>query len=136
MSTYYQYQNPSEIGAAPTLDWGSVAQNVNETLQKQEQIRYENREADKKLTNDILTKVSEVNLTSDPTFGELVTKMGFEAKDNQYNLFNKLYVQATKDKKEDRSYVIDLKKRNEDCLFYDTNKEVIIDKNISKIIER
>jgi len=90
MSTYYQYQNPSEIGAAPTLDWGSVAQNVNETLQKQEQVRYENREADKKLTNDILTKVSEVNLTSDPTFGELVTKMGFEAKDNQYNLFNKL----------------------------------------------
>ena len=47
-----------------------------------------------------------------------------------YNLFNKLYVQATKDKKEDRSYVIDLKKRNEDCLFYDKNKEVIIDKNV------
>jgi hypothetical protein len=54
MATYYQYQNPSEIGAAPTLDWGTVISNVNQNLQKQEQQRYENREEDKKLTNDIL----------------------------------------------------------------------------------
>jgi hypothetical protein len=90
MSTYYKYQNPSEIGAAPTLDWGTVVQNVNETLQKQEQIRFENREADKKITNDILTKVNELNLTNDPTANALITNMAYEAKTNIFELKKKL----------------------------------------------
>jgi len=90
MPSYYKYQNPSEIGAAPTLDWGSVINNVNETLQKQEQQRYENREADKKLSNDILTKVNELNLTSDPNANALITNMAYEAKDNLFALNKKL----------------------------------------------
>jgi hypothetical protein len=90
MPTYYKYQNPSEIGAAPTLDWGSVINNVNDTLQKQEQQRYENREADKKLSNDILTKVNELNLTSDPNANALITNMAYEAKKNLFELKKKL----------------------------------------------
>lgn len=90
MATYYKYQNPSEIGAAPTLDWGTVINNVNETLQKQEQQRFENREADKKITNDILTKVNELNLTSDPTANALITNMAYEAKNNLLELSKKL----------------------------------------------
>lgn len=90
MSTYYKYQNPSEIGAAPTLDWGTVINNVNETLQRQEQQRFENREADKKITNDILTKVNELNLTSDPTANALITNMAYEAKNNLLELSKKL----------------------------------------------
>jgi hypothetical protein len=90
MSTYYKYQNPSEIGAAPTLDWGTVINNVNETLQKQEQQRFQNREADKKITNDILTKVNELNLTSDPTANALITNMAYEAKNNLLELSKKL----------------------------------------------
>lgn len=90
MSTYYKYQNPSEIGAAPTLDWGTVINNVNETLQRQEQQRFENREADKKITNDILTKVNELNLTADPTANALITNMAYEAKNNLLELSKKL----------------------------------------------
>jgi hypothetical protein len=90
MSIYYQYQNPSEIGAAPTLDWGTVISNVNENLQKQEQQRYENREADKKLTNDILTKANEVSLTSDPNLNALITNMSYDTKRNVFELQKKL----------------------------------------------
>ena len=90
MSTYYKYQNPSEIGAAPTLDWGSVISNVNQNLQAQEQQRYENREADKKLTNDILTKANEVSLTSDPNLNVLITNMGYDTKRNVFELQKKL----------------------------------------------
>ena len=90
MATYYQYQNPSEIGAAPTLDWGTVISNVNQNLQKQEEQRYENREADKKLTNDILTKANEVSLTSDPNLNALITNMGYDTKRNVFELQKKL----------------------------------------------
>ena len=90
MATYYKYQNPSEIGAAPTLDWGTVISNVNQNLQNQEQQRYENREADKKLTNDILTKANEVSLTSDPNLNSLITNMGYDTKKNIFELQKKL----------------------------------------------
>jgi len=84
MATYYQYQNPSEIGAAPTLDWGTVISNVNQNLQKQEEQRYENREADKKLTNDILTKANEVSLTSDPNLNALMINASYDIKKNAF----------------------------------------------------
>jgi hypothetical protein len=90
MATYYKYQNPSEIGAAPTLDWSTVISNVNQNLQNQEQQRYENREADKKLTNDILTKANEVSLTSDPNLNALITNMGYDTKRNVFELQKKL----------------------------------------------
>lgn len=85
MSTYYKYQNPSEIGAAPTLDWGSVVKNVNENLQAQEQQRYENREADKKLANDILTEVNKISQSSDPTLGALIQNHAADIKNNAFN---------------------------------------------------
>jgi hypothetical protein len=84
MATYYQYQNPSEIGAAPTLDWGTVINNVQENLQKQEQQRYDNREADKKLTNDILTKANEITASSDPNFGAILQKTAEQIKNNTF----------------------------------------------------
>ncbi len=90
MATYYKYQNPSEIGAAPTLDWGTVISNVNQTLQNQEQQRYENRELDKKITNDILTKVNEVSLSNDPNANALITNMAYDAKKNIFELQRKL----------------------------------------------
>jgi len=90
MPTYYKYQNPSEIGAAPTLDWSTVIKDVNQTLQNQEQQRYDNREFDKKVTNDILTKVNEVVLTSDPNLNALVTNMSYDAKRNIFELKKKL----------------------------------------------
>jgi hypothetical protein len=90
MATYYKYQNPSEIGAAPTLDWGTVISNVNQNLQNQEKQRYENREVDKKLTNDILTKANEVSLTSDPNLNALITNMGYDTKRNVFELQKKL----------------------------------------------
>jgi hypothetical protein len=95
MSTYYKYQNPSEIGAAPTLDWGTVISNVNQNLQAQEQQRYENREADKKLANDILTEVNKISQSSDPTLGALIQN---HAADIKFNAFNRLkLVQEGKD---------------------------------------
>jgi hypothetical protein len=95
MSTYYKYQNPSEIGAAPTLDWGSVISNVNENLQRQEQQRYENREADKQLANDVLTEINKISQSSDPTLGALVQN---HAADIKFNMFNRLkLVQEGKD---------------------------------------
>ena len=90
MATYYQYQNPSEIGAAPTLDWGTVISNVNQNLQKQEEQRYENREADKKLTNDILTKANEVSLTSDPNLNSLIVNASYDIKRDKFELQKKL----------------------------------------------
>jgi len=90
MATYYKYQNPSEIGAAPTLDWGTVINNVNQNLQNQEQQRYENREADKKLTNDILTKANEITASSDPNFGAILQKTADQMKDNTFIRYNLL----------------------------------------------
>ena len=95
MATYYKYQNPSEIGAAPTLDWGTVINNVNQNLQSQEQQRYENREADKKLANDILTEINNISQSSDPTLGALIQN---HAADIKFNTFNRLkLVQENKD---------------------------------------
>jgi hypothetical protein len=95
MATYYKYQNPSEIGAAPTLDWGTVISNVNQNLQAQEQQRYENREADKKLANDILTEINTISQSSDPTLGALVQNYAADVKNN---IFNRLkLVQEGKD---------------------------------------
>jgi hypothetical protein len=90
MATYYKYQNPSDIGAAPTLDWGTVISNVNQNLQNQEQQRYENREADKKLTNDILTKANEITASSDPNFGAILQKTADQMKNNTFNRYNLL----------------------------------------------
>ena len=88
MPTYYKYQNPSEIGAAPTLDWGTVIGNVNENLQKQEQQRYENRESDKTITNDILKKANEITASSDPNFGATLQKSAYDIKTNANNYWN------------------------------------------------
>jgi hypothetical protein len=90
MASYYKYQNPSEIGAAPTLDWGTVINNVNQNLQAQEQQRYENREADKKLTNDILTKANEITANSDPNFGAILQKTADQMKSNTFIRYNLL----------------------------------------------
>jgi hypothetical protein len=90
MASYYKYQNPSEIGAAPTLDWGTVISNVNQNLQNQEKQRYENRETDKKLTNDILTKANEVSLTSDPNLNALITNVGYDIKRDHFELQKRL----------------------------------------------
>jgi hypothetical protein len=85
MPTYYKYQNPSEIGAAPTLDWGSVISNVNENLQRQEQQRYDNREADKKLANDVLTEINNISQSSDPNLGALIQNHAADIKNNAFN---------------------------------------------------
>lgn len=90
MATYYQYQNPSEIGAAPTLDWGTVISNVNETLQKQEQQRFNNREEDKRITNEILQKANEVTASSDPNFGAIMQKTTDQIKNNTFARYNLL----------------------------------------------
>jgi hypothetical protein len=90
MASYYKYQNPSEIGAAPTLDWGTVISNVNQNLQAQEQQRYENREADKKLTNNILTKANEITANSDPNFGAILQKTADQMKSNTFIRYNLL----------------------------------------------
>jgi hypothetical protein len=95
MATYYKYQNPSEIGAAPTLDWGTVISNVNQNLQNQEKQRYENREADKQLANDVLTEINKISQSSDPTLGALIQN---HAADIKNNMFNRLkLVQENKD---------------------------------------
>lgn len=90
MASYYKYQNPSEIGAAPTLDWGTVISNVNQTLQNQEQQRYENREEDKRITNEILQKANEVTASSDPNFGAIMQKTTDQIKNNTFARYNLL----------------------------------------------
>lgn len=45
-------------------------------------------------------------------------------------LFSQLIVKATQDKEQDHLYIIDLKKRSEDCVFAEKNKELFSDKNI------
>lgn len=90
MASYYKYQNPSEIGAAPTLDWGTVISNVNQNLQAQEQQRYENREADKQLTNEILTKANEITASSDPNLGAIMQKSADLIKFNNFERYKLL----------------------------------------------
>ncbi len=90
MATYYKYQNPSEIGAAPTLDWGTVINNVNQNLQAQEQQRYDNREEDKKLTNDILTRANEITASSDPNLGSIMQKSADLIKFNNFERYKLL----------------------------------------------
>ncbi len=45
-------------------------------------------------------------------------------------LFSQLIVIATEDKEQDHQYIIDLKKREEDCVFAEKNKNAIFNKNI------
>lgn len=47
-----------------------------------------------------------------------------------YDLFNNLIVKASQDPEQDKAYVIDLKKRKEDCMFAEKNKDIIYNKNI------
>jgi outer membrane protein OmpA-like peptidoglycan-associated protein len=46
------------------------------------------------------------------------------------SLFSQLIVIATEDAEQDKQYIIDLKKREEDCRFAEKNKNSIYDKNI------
>jgi outer membrane protein OmpA-like peptidoglycan-associated protein/tetratricopeptide (TPR) repeat protein len=45
-------------------------------------------------------------------------------------LFNNLIVMASQDPEQDKAYMIDLKKRKEDCLYAELNKGISFDKNI------
>lgn len=47
-----------------------------------------------------------------------------------YPLYNNLIVKASQDKEQDKIYILDLKKRKEDCLFAENNKELVTNKNI------
>ena len=45
-------------------------------------------------------------------------------------LFNNLIVKASQDPVQDKIYMLDLKKRQEDCVFAENNKSILLDKNI------
>ncbi|MES2761469.1 MAG: OmpA family protein [Bacteroidota bacterium] len=47
-----------------------------------------------------------------------------------YALYDNLIVRATQDKEQDKLYIIDLKKRKEDCAFAEKNKDMVLDKNV------
>ena len=47
-----------------------------------------------------------------------------------YPLYNNLIVKATQDPEQDKLYILDLKKRQEDCVFAQNNKDLIVNKNI------
>ena len=47
-----------------------------------------------------------------------------------YAHYDNLIVKASQDKEQDKAYIIDLKKRKEDCLFAENNKETAFNKNI------
>jgi outer membrane protein OmpA-like peptidoglycan-associated protein len=47
-----------------------------------------------------------------------------------HDLYNNLIVMASQDPTQDNVYMIDLKKRKEDCLFAETNKDIAFNKNI------
>ena len=47
-----------------------------------------------------------------------------------YTLYNNLIVKASQDPEQDKLYMLDLKKRQEDCVFAQNNKDLIVNKNI------
>jgi len=47
-----------------------------------------------------------------------------------YALYNNLIVKASQDPEQDKYYMLDLKKRQEDCMFAQNNKDLIVNKNI------
>jgi outer membrane protein OmpA-like peptidoglycan-associated protein/tetratricopeptide (TPR) repeat protein len=47
-----------------------------------------------------------------------------------FALYDNLIVKATNDKEQDKLYILDLKKRKEDCAYAEKNKDLVLDKNI------
>ncbi len=47
-----------------------------------------------------------------------------------YTLYDNLIVKASQDPEQDKAYILDLKKRKEDCIYAEKNKNIVSDKNI------
>lgn len=91
MAEYFGFKNPSEVGAAPTLDWATVANSVAETLKKDEEARQKLRDEDRKITNENLDILSKADLGADQTLNAELTKAVYENK----RLQNEWYKQLT-----------------------------------------
>jgi hypothetical protein len=90
MPEYSGYINPAEAKANPTLDWGSVINDVQSTLAKQEQQREANRQNATKEANDLYSQLSKVSTGQSQTENEFITNAAYQAKKNLAEV-DKLY---------------------------------------------
>lgn len=90
MPEYSGYINPAEAKANPTLDWGSVINDVQSTLAKQEQQRELNRQTATKEANVLYGELSKVATGQSQTENEFITNAAYQAKKNLAEV-DKLY---------------------------------------------
>lgn len=100
MAEYFGFKNPSEVGAAPTLDWATVANTVATTLQKDAEDRQKLRDEDRKITNENLDTLSKADLGADQTLNAELTNAIYENK----RLQNEWYKQLTSGKMSRQDY--------------------------------
>lgn len=100
MAEYFGFKNPNEVGAAPTLDWATVANTVATTLQKDAEDRQKLRDEDRKITNENLDTLSKADLGADQTLNSELTNAIYENK----KLQNEWYKQLTSGKMSRQDY--------------------------------
>lgn len=90
MAEYLGYVSPADAKANPTLDWGSVINDVRDTLVKQEQTREATRQKTKKETDDLYNELGKVSAGQSQSVNEFMTDASYQAKEllnNSYKLY-------------------------------------------------
>ena len=90
MAEYLGYVSPADAKANPTLDWGSVINDVRDTLVKQEQTREATRQKAAKETSDLYNELGKISAGQSQSVNEFMTDASYQAKDllnNAYKLY-------------------------------------------------
>lgn len=90
MAEYLGYINPADVKANPTLDWGSVITNVQDTIVNQENQRQANRDKAAKDSAELNRELNKISLSRSQDVNDFLTNSVYKAKDLNLEA-NKLY---------------------------------------------
>jgi len=90
MPEYLGYINPANVKANPTLDWGSVITNVQDTLTSQESQRQANRDKAAKEYSEVNKELNNISLSRGQDINDFLTSSVYRAKDINLETY-KLY---------------------------------------------
>jgi hypothetical protein len=81
MAEYLGYINPADAKANPTLDWGTVISDVQDTIVNQEKQRQANREKAAKDSAELAKELNNISLSRSQDINDFLTNSVYKAKD-------------------------------------------------------
>lgn len=81
MAEYLGYINPADVKANPTLDWGTVISDVQDTIVNQEKQRQANRDKAAKDSAELTKELNKISLSRSQDVNEFLTNSVYKAKD-------------------------------------------------------